>query len=143
MNIVEKMLEIVRNYPEIEQFKSTHLELADNTDDSFSLSSTGDRLVAETVTGKQKREHTFTFLAAFSGVNDYERLANSGTLASLALYLESKTGEELSTTATGKNLTGEITSIACENGMLLEVPGENILNALLYQINIRVNYTLE
>lgn len=144
MNVIELMLETIKTFPEISEVTDTvHMEFSEDNPESFGLSSIGDRIVSEDILGNQTREHSFLFYATYSAVNDFERISNSGKLLSLAMWLERKKGAEITAQADGKTLTGFITSVRCENGMLYEIPKENLFNGVQYQMQIVVTYKIQ
>lgn len=128
MNIIQKIREILHNYPEISEVcNSVHVDFADPEPSSYGLSSVGDSLVKEDITGSQIRQHSFFLYSTFSSINDYERLENSCILLNLAQWLEKQTD-------------GNIIKITAENGQLFAVPQENELDGWQYQLQIIVHY---
>lgn len=134
MNIIEAVRKILSDYPEISAVcNAVHIDFTDDTPTSYGLASTDDKLISEDILGNQKRQHTFLLYAAFSSVNDYERLQNSTALLNLSYYLQEKNGEEID--------GGIIEKINAENGMLYEVPEENTVGGWQYQMQITADYT--
>lgn len=141
MNIIEKMKSILEEYPKI---GTLHIDYNLNDADSFGLYSTGDRKVSEDVIGGQERQHTFVLYAAFQSFNDYDRLTNSGLLLDLQLWLESYANDqELTTVISGREHAGMLKNISCANGMLFNIPDNNMNAAVQYQLQITAEYTIE
>ena len=144
MNIIEKIRDILTEFPGISQVcNEIHVDFADPEPTSYGLSSTGDSLISEDVLGGQKRQHNFMLYSTFSGINDYERLGNSGILLQLTQWLESQTGALLNFKTGNKIRTGKITKISADNGMLYSVPQENEICGLRYQLQIIAEYEIE
>ena len=141
MNIIEKMKSILEEYPKI---GTLHIDYNLNDVDSFGLYSTGDRKVSEDVIGGQERQHTFVLYAAFQSFNDYDRLTNSGLLLDLQLWLESYANDqELTTVINDVTRRGYLKNITCANGMLFNIPDNNMNAAVQYQMQITAEYTIE
>ncbi len=69
--------------------------------------------------GNQIRQHNFILYAVFQSFNDYDRLANSGTLLELQMWLEQYAdGQEISINIGGKELTGQLTKLTCAKVLL-------------------------
>ena len=133
MNIIEKIREILAGYPEISAVCNTvHIDFTDDTPTSYGIASTDDKLISEDILGNENRQHTFLLYAAFSSVNDYERLQNSTALLHLNYYLKSQSGAAID--------GGIIERITAENGMLYEVPQENAVGGWQYQMQITADY---
>ena len=140
MNVIERMKSILQSFDKIaEVCDEVHVDFADPNPASYGLSSTGDSLIKEDILGNQTRQHTFMLFTTYSGINDYERLQNSGVLLELCQWLHNQTDAEVES-AIGK---GYITDIRAENGMLDRVPQENNMDAFQYYLQIVVTYTLE
>lgn len=141
MNIIEKVREILQNFPKISEIvDEIHADFADPEPTSYGLSSVGDSLIFEDILGNQKRQHNFLFYATYSGINDYERIVNSGVLLELAVWLSKQTGAEVDVTLDNEIYTGRISKITAENGMLIAVPQENPADGMQYQLNITAVY---
>lgn len=144
MNIIEKMKSILQSFPKISEVcNEVHIDFADPEPTNYGLSSMGDELVKEDVLGNQTRQHTFMLYSTFSGVNDYERLSNSGALLELSVWLKNQIGEKVETEIDGEICKGEITKISAENGMLYAIPQENTIDGMQYQMQIIAQYTVE
>lgn len=141
MNIIEAMQELLKEYPKI---NSLHIDYNENAPDSYGLYPTGDRLVIEDILGNQKRQHTFILYADFLSFNDYDRLSNSGALLELQQWLEQRSGSRAVTAEIdGEEHEGIIEKITCANGMLFNIPGENMNSAVRYQLQITAEYNIE
>lgn len=145
MNIIELVKSLLQEFPKINDIcNNVHIDFTSDTPTSYGLSPTGDTLLSEDILGNQLRQHTFALYAVYQSVNDYDRLANSGTLLELQMYLESKAdNQQISINVGDKTITGELKKLTCANGMLYEVPQENMLDGVTYQIQIIAQYTTE
>lgn len=143
MNIIEKVIEILQSFPKIAEVCNTiHVDFADPEPTSYGLSSTGDTLIKEDILENQVRQHSFMLYSTFSGINDYERISNSTALLELSQWLEKRIGEEVISTIDGIEYHGEITKLNAENGMLYNVPQENMIDGVQYQLQIIAEYTV-
>lgn len=143
MNVIERVRDILQHFPKISQLvDEVHVDLTDHTPTSYGLSSIGDKKLSEDVVGTEERQHTFLFYAVYSGINDYERITNSGILLELALWLERQAGSQIEQSIGDERYMGEITEITTANGMLDSVPGENITDGIVYRLQIMAKYTL-
>lgn len=141
MNIIETMKSTLEAFPKIQ---SLHLDYSENAPDEYGLYPTGDKKLSEDVLGNQTRQHTFILYAAFQSFNDYDRLTNSGLLLDLQLWLESYANDqELTTVISGREHAGMLRSISCTNGMLFNIPDNNMNAAVQYQMQITAEYTIE
>ncbi len=130
MNIIEKVRDILQNFPEIREVcNAVHVDFTDPGPTSYGLSSVGESLEKEDILGAKIRQPNFFLYSTFSSINDYERLENSSVLLNLAQWLESQTDEE-------------IIKITAENGQLFAVPQENELDGWQYQLQIVVHYKI-
>lgn len=130
MNIIEKVREILQNFPKIQEVCNTvHVDFTDPEPTSYGLSSVGDSLVKSYILGSQIRQHNFFLYSIFSSINNYERLENSSVLLELSQWLE-------------KQIDDEIIKISAENGQLFAVPQENELDGWQYQLQIVAQYKL-
>ena len=144
MNIIEAVRDILQSFSKISEVcNEVHIDFADPEPTSYGLSSMGDELVKEDVLGNQTRQHTFMLYSTFSGVNDYERLSNSGALLDLSVWLKKQIGEKVETEIDGEIYKGNITKLSAENGMLYAVPQENTIDGMQYQMQIIAQYTVE
>ena len=141
MNIIETMQAALESFPKID---SLHIDYNENAPDSFGLYPTGDKLVKEDVLGNQKRQHTFILYAEFQSFNDYDRLQNSGALLELQYWLERYAdGQTVSVTVNETEVSGMLTKITCQNGMLFSIPDGNMNTAVRYQLQITAEYSIE
>lgn len=144
MNIIEKVREILQNFPKIADVcHEIHVDFTEPHPDSYGFSSMGDALLSEDIIGNQTRQHTFMLYTVYSGMNDYERMHNSSALLELSQWLHSQTGGEVVSFLHGQNCTGTITELRAENGMLYAVPQENCTDGVQYQLQIAATYTVE
>lgn len=144
INIIETVRGILESFPKISEVcNEIHIDFADPEPTSYGLNSTGDSLIKEDVLGNQTRQHTFFLYSTFSGINDYERLANSSALLELSQWLSRKRGDTVLSEIGGELYRGELLSIKAENGMLYEVPQGNEIDGLQYQLQIVAEYTIE
>lgn len=141
MNIIEKMKSVLEEYPKI---GTLHIDYNLSAADSFGLYPTGDRKVSEDVIGGQERQHTFILYAVFQSFNDYDRLTNSGLLLDLQFWLEQYAdNQELTTVINDVTRRGYLKNITCANGMLYNIPDNNMNTAVQYQMQITADYTIE
>lgn len=138
------MREILESFPKISEVcNEIHIDFADPESTSYGLTSTGDSLIKEDILGNQTRQHTFMLYSTFSGINDYERLANSSALTELSQWLSFKKGDVVLSEIGDDLFRGELLSIRAENGTLYEVPQENNIDGLQYQLQLVAEYTIE
>ncbi len=144
MNIIEKVRGILQSFPKISEIcNEIHVDFADPEPTSYGLSSVGDSLVREDILGNQTRQHTFILYSTFSGYNDYERLGNSTALLELSHWLNTQTAQEVESKIGEETFAGQITKLTAENGMIYDVPQENLMDGIQYQLHIIVEYTVE
>ena len=142
MNIIEKVREILQNFPKIQEVCNTvHIDFADPDPTSYGLSSIGESVISEDILGNLKKRHSFLLYAVFSSINDYERIANTSVLIELSDWLRNQSGE-IETAVDGKVYKGEIIEIKAGNGMLYDVPQENRSEGVRYQLQINADYTV-
>lgn len=144
MNIIEKTRELVAAFPGLDKLSAgVHIDLTDPQPQSVGLAPLGDTLLGSDVTGTvQQRQHTFMLYCVYSAINDFERIANSGVLLELALWLESR-GGQIEQEIGGVHYTGEITAITTANGRIFDIPQNSFSAAVRYQLQLIVQYTLE
>ena len=141
MNIIELMQNIAKSFPKLNDV--LHIDYTTPSTDSYGLSPTGDTLIKSDILGNQERQHTFILYAVYQSVNDYDRLANSGLLLELQLWLEKQAKGQMLTVTVGDNeLAGELTKITCTNGMLYEIPNDNLNSNVMYQMQITAQYKI-
>lgn len=142
MNIIELMQSIVMSFPKLNDV--LHIDYTTTDTDSYGLSPTGDTLIKSDVLGNQERQHTFILYAVYQSVNDYDRLANSGLINELQLWLEKQAkGQTLTVTFGGNELAGTLIKITCSNGMLYDIPDSNLIGNVMYQLQITADYKIE
>lgn len=139
-DIIETVRELLLRFPEIsEVVGDIHIDFADPEPTSYGLTSEGDSLLSEDILGNQVRQHTFVLYSTFSGINDFERLQNSGALLRLTHWLS----EQRDIPVTHESGSGVMRSVRAENGMLYAVPQENTADGMQYQLQIIAVYTIE
>ena len=139
-DIIETVRDLLERFPEISAVVGKiHIDFADPEPTSYGLTSEGDTLLAEDVLGNQTRQHSFMLYSTFSGINDFERLQNSGALLRLTHWL----AQQRNIPVTHEGHTGAVKSIRAENGMLYNVPQENAADGMQYQLQIIAEYTIE
>lgn len=145
MNIIELVKDILLQFPKINEVcNDIHVDFTDDTPTNYGLSSTGDSLVSEDLLGNQTRQHNFILYAVYQSMNDYDRLSNSGVLLELALWLEKQPQEqEIEIKLSDKMLKGRLLKLSTANGMLYNIPNENITDGVQYQLQIIAQYELE
>lgn len=145
MNIIELVKTILQDFPKIDDVcNEIHVDFNDETADSYGLSPTGDTLIKEDILGNQTRQHTFILYAVYQSVNDYDRLANSGTLLELQMWLEHQANEQpLDIEINDIQFTGRLTKLTCANGMIYAIPSENMNDGVQYQLQITAEYKIE
>lgn len=133
MNVIEIVKEILQKYPKINEFvNDIHIDFTDFEAKSYGLSSTGDSLVSEDILGNQKRKHNFVLYARAEAYEDFDRLQNSNFLLELNYWLEKQKNIEID--------NGKITSLSSANGMLYQIPDDDLNNGVLYQLQIYAEY---
>ena len=143
MNVIEKVRELLTNYPKISEFSNNiYVDFNDENPTSFGLSSSGDTLLNEDVLGNQTRQHNFVLYALNQSFNDFDRLSNSTFLLELSYWLERQKGHPIEVTIDSKTVNGEITKLSSANGMAYNVPTGDINNGIMYQLQIYAQYTL-
>ncbi len=143
MNIIERVKQIINEYPDIAAFSNdVHIDYKEAEPGNFGLSSLGDSLVKKDVIGNELRQHTFVLYAQNQSFNDFDRLSNSGFLLNLAYYLETVKGQQLEAKVGEKSYTGNITKMWSANGMLYSVPTGNLADGVTYQLQIYAQYKI-
>lgn len=144
MNIIQKIRTILNEFPKISEVcNELHVDFTEPNPESYGLSSLGDKLLKEDITGGQQRQHNFMLYSVFSGINDYERLLNSEILLELTQWLENQKGADIEYSIENSIRKGIITKITAENGMIYSVPQENETGGLMYQLQISIEYKIE
>ena len=145
MNIIELVKSLLQEFPKINEVcNDIHVDFTSDIPTDYGLSPTGDTLLSEDILGNQLRQHTFTLYAVYQSTNDYDRLANSGTLLELQMYLERKAdNQQMLINVDGKIITGKLKKLTCANGMLYSVPQQNMIDGVMYQLQITAQYEKE
>ncbi len=144
MNIIEAVRSILQSFPKISEMTGgVKIDFADDTPQSCGLSSTGDTVISEDIAGNLKKQHSFMFYAAFSSINDYERLANSSVLLELGNWLYERKNMPVQSEIGGRTYSGKITSLRAENGMIEEIPENNGVSGVMYSLQLIAEYTVE
>lgn len=145
MNIIEVVNSALLEFPKISAVcNDIHIDFTDDIPTNYGLSSTGDTLIKEDVLGNQIRQHNFILYAVYQSVNDYDRMANSGALLELHVWLERYASEqEVTITVNDTELTGTLSKITCANGMIYSIPNDNFNDGIQYQLQIAAEYKLE
>lgn len=139
-DIIETVRDLLVRFPEIaDVVGEIHIDFADPEPTSYGLTSEGDTLLAEDVLGNQTRQHSFMLYSTFSGINDFERLQNSGALLRLTHWL----AQQRDIPVLHEGHTGVMRSVRAENGMLYNVPQENAADGMQYQLQLIAEYTIE
>ena len=134
---------LVESFPKISEIcDSIHVDFADPEPTSYGLTSIGDVLISEDILGNQSWKHNFMLYATYSSMNDYERLANSGLLQELTVWLSKTENLPITQQVDNETLAGEITKITAGNAMLYEIPQENTLDGVQYQLSISADYKI-
>ena len=82
--------------------------------------------------------------AVYQSFNDYDRLANSGVLLELQMWLEQYADDQqISVTVGDSELKGTLTKLSCANGMVYAIPDENLNSGVQYQLQITADYKIE
>ncbi len=143
MNIIERVHALLLEFPKIgDVCNALHVDFTAPEYDSYALTSTGDSLVGEDVTGNKKWLHTFSFYSYWQSASDFDRLNNSGTLLELAHWLdEHGRNLEITSECDGKTYNGIIENVSCSNGMLFAIP-EELNGGVQYQMSVSANYKI-
>lgn len=145
MNIIELVKSILLEFPKISEVcNDIHIDFNEDVPTSYGLSSTGDVLLKEDVLGNQTRQHNFILYAVYQSVNDYDRMANSGLLLELSLWLgQHANDQKISVMVNDSELHGTLSKLTCANGMIYNIPNENFNDGIQYQLQITAEYQLE
>jgi hypothetical protein len=145
MNIIELVKSVLQEFPKINEVcNDIHVDFTDEIPTNYGLSPTGDKLVKESITGTQIREHNFVLYAIYQSQSDYDRLANSGVLLELQMWLEKHSdNQELSVMIGENNIVGTLLRLTCANGMLYQIPSNNMNDGVCYQLQITAKYKIE
>lgn len=143
MNVIEAMRQVLTDYPRISDFISdeVHIDLTEEKDHNYGLSSTNDSLLKRDILGNQTRTNNMVLYATNQSANDYDRLQNSTFLLDLGYFLDTVKGPEVTATINGVEMVGSIQSVSIANAMAWGKSEDGQL--ITYQLQIKVNYTLE
>ena len=144
MNIIEQVREALSHFPSISELTGTvHIDFADPKPKSYGLSPDGDSTIKTDVLGNETRQHFFTLYTMYQSINDYDRLANQGTLLNLKTYLESyEDKRELQEEVDGVTYTGVLEKITCSNGMAMTIPNAEMNGGVQYTMKIIAQYKM-
>ncbi|MEG0899516.1 MAG: hypothetical protein RSF40_07400 [Oscillospiraceae bacterium] len=143
MNIIETVKGILNECPLIAQFTNDiQIDFTKDTPTNFGLSSSGDTLVKESITGVQTRRHNFILFAVNQSISDYDRLNNSTFMLDLEYYLEAIKGNAITATVGNSTKIGALEKLSCANAMLFSIPNGDINNGCVYQLQIIAEYKL-
>lgn len=143
MNIIEAVREILQCFPKLsEMCGGVHVDFSDGRSQSCGLSSVGDEVLSEDIVGNLTKRHTFMFYTVFSSINDYERLINSSILIELGDWMRGQTKKEITTVVGNKSYSGNLKSLTSANGMIDEIPENNGISGVIYNLQIIADYTV-
>lgn len=147
MTIIDFMRKKLTEYPKIAEFmggEEIHMDFTEPGPTNYGLTSSGDSLLKEDLSGNQLRRHSFVMYAVGQSFSDYNRLANSNFLLELSYWLE-RLPEEVGIEAdTGEEvLKGTFLKASCANAMAMQSMGETLSDGVLYQLQIYAEYQLE
>ena len=144
MNILEKVKEILTEYPKMSEFcNGIHTDFTENKPGNFGLYPNGDTVLKTDILGGQKRKHSFVLYANNQSFTDFERLANSTFLLELSYWLESIKGVDLTVSDGSAEHPGKLLGLTSANGMLYNIPTGDINDGVTYQLQIYADYSVE
>ncbi len=144
MNILEKVKEILTEYPKMSEFcNGIHTDFTENKPGNFGLYPNGDTVLKTDILGGQKRKHSFVLYANNQSFNDFERIANSTFLLELAYWLETVKNVPITVTVGTKEREGTITKMSSANGMMFAAPTGDINDGVTYQLQIYAEYSVK
>lgn len=144
MNILEKVKEILTEYPKMSEFcNGIHTDFTENKPGNFGLYPNGDTVLKTDILGSQKRKHSFVLYANNQSLNDFERIANSTFLLELAYWLETVKNVPITVTVGTKEREGTITKMSSANGMMFAAPTGDINDGVTYQLQIYAEYSVK
>lgn len=144
MNVIERMKQVLMEFPKLSQLAvagGMHIDFTEDDTENYSLSSIGDRLVKKDILGNQTRCNDMILYVVTGNVNDAGRLSSSSLLLELGYYLEGQRGMSVTGTIGETELPGKIRSITATNGMAYTISEDG--QYLTYQMQLKVIYTLE
>lgn len=144
MNILEKVKEILTEYPKMSEFcNGIHTDFTENKPGNFGLYPNGDTVLKTDILGGQKRKHSFVMYANNQSFNDFERIANSTFLLELAYWLETVKNVPITVTVGTEEREGTITKLSSANGMMFAAPTGDINDGVTYQLQIYAEYKVK
>ena len=144
MNILEKVKEILTEYPKMSEFcNGIHTDFTENKPGNFGLYPNGDTVLKTDILGGQKRKHSFVLYANNQSFNDFERIANSTFLLELAYWLETVKNVPITVTVGTEEREGIITKMSSANGMMFAAPTGDINDGVTYQLQIYAEYKVK
>lgn len=144
MNILEKVKEILTEYPKMSEFcNGIHTDFTENKPGNFGLYPNGDTILKTDILGGQKRKHSFVLYANNQSFNDFERIANSTFLLELAYWLETVKNVPITVTVGTEEREGIITKLSSANGMMFAAPTGDINDGVTYQLQIYAEYKVK
>lgn len=144
MNILEKVKEILTEYPKMSEFcNGIHTDFTENKPGNFGLYPNGDAILKTDILGGQKRKHSFVLYANNQSFNDFERIANSTFLLELAYWLETVKNVPITVTVGNEEREGIITKLSSANGMMFAAPTGDINDGVTYQLQIYAEYKVK
>ena len=144
MNILEKVKEILTEYPKMSEFcNGIHTDFTENKPGNFGLYPNGDAVLKTDILGGQKRKHSFVLYANNQSFNDFERIANSTFLLELAYWLETVKNVPITVTVGNEEREGIITKMSSANGMMFAAPTGDINDGVTYQLQIYAEYKVK
>lgn len=144
MNILEKVKEILTEYPKMSEFcNGIHTDFTENKPGNFGLYPNGDTVLKTDILGGQKRKHSFVLYANNQSFNDFERIANSTFLLELAYWLETVKNVPITVTVGTEEREGTITKMSSANGMMFAAPTGDINDGVTYQLQIYAEYSVK
>lgn len=144
MNILEKVKEILTEYPKMSEFcNGIHTDFTENKPGNFGLYPNGDAVLKTDILGGQKRKHSFVMYANNQSFNDFERIANSTFLLELAYWLETVKNVPITVTVGTEEREGIITKLSSANGMMFAAPTGDINDGVTYQLQIYAEYKVK
>lgn len=144
MNILEKVKEILTEYPKMSEFcNGIHTDFTENKPGNFGLYPNGDTVLKTDILGGQKRKHSFVLYANNQSFNDFERIANSTFLLKLAYWLETVRNVPITVTVGTEEREGIITKLSSANGMMFAAPTGDINDGVTYQLQIYAEYKVK
>lgn len=144
MNILEKVKEILTEYPKMSEFcNGIHTDFTENKPGNFGLYPNGDTVLKTDILGGQKRKHSFVLYANNQSFNDFERIANSTFLLELAYWLETVKNVPMTVTVGAEEREGTITKLSSANGMMFAAPTGDINDGVTYQLQIYAEYKVK